>query len=256
MSGYRNEWPCCGDETYTEAWEPERCPFCELNDAKDRIAELETELEAAQAPVSGEVEPVAWANVLEWMESPLIYPFAYKAQAEAAADRNSGTVRPLIFGDTHPPAKVPEWWVADIREAAKHIAEFESGPSQLAGSLFRISDALLTTPTPATTPEAEWVKPTGRKHHDLKTDPSVFRQSLNGVKPWEIRRNDRDFVRGDTVTLHETENTGEEMAEGAPLIYTGRKITGVIGFVLNGPAYGLKPDWCVFSLLPTPPQEQ
>jgi hypothetical protein len=54
MSGYRKEWPCCGDETYTEAWEPERCPFCELNDAQNRIAELETELEAARAQQSGE----------------------------------------------------------------------------------------------------------------------------------------------------------------------------------------------------------
>lgn len=48
MSGYRNEWPCCGDETYTEAWEPERCPFCELNEAKDRIFELETTLRDAR----------------------------------------------------------------------------------------------------------------------------------------------------------------------------------------------------------------
>jgi len=44
VSGYRNEWPCCGDETYTQAWEPERCPFCELNEAEDRIEELETML--------------------------------------------------------------------------------------------------------------------------------------------------------------------------------------------------------------------
>lgn len=28
MSTYRNEWPCCGSVTETEAWEPEHCPFC------------------------------------------------------------------------------------------------------------------------------------------------------------------------------------------------------------------------------------
>jgi len=65
VSGYRKEWPCCGDETYTEAWEPERCPFCELNDAQDRIAELETELEAVPAPASGEVEPVGEVDCTE-----------------------------------------------------------------------------------------------------------------------------------------------------------------------------------------------
>lgn len=45
MSGYRNEWPCCGDETYTQAWEPERCPFCE-------VAELEGQLQQARARVA------------------------------------------------------------------------------------------------------------------------------------------------------------------------------------------------------------
>lgn len=28
MSMYRKEWPCCGDVTETNAWEPESCPFC------------------------------------------------------------------------------------------------------------------------------------------------------------------------------------------------------------------------------------
>lgn len=28
MSMYRIEWPCCGDVTETEAWQPEHCPFC------------------------------------------------------------------------------------------------------------------------------------------------------------------------------------------------------------------------------------
>lgn len=28
MSTYRIEWPCCGDVTETQAWEPAECPFC------------------------------------------------------------------------------------------------------------------------------------------------------------------------------------------------------------------------------------
>jgi hypothetical protein len=28
VSTYRKEWPCCGEVTETEAWEPEDCPFC------------------------------------------------------------------------------------------------------------------------------------------------------------------------------------------------------------------------------------
>ena len=28
MSTYRIEWECCGSVTETEAYEPDRCPFC------------------------------------------------------------------------------------------------------------------------------------------------------------------------------------------------------------------------------------
>jgi len=87
-----------------------------------------------------------------------------------------------------------------------------------------------------------------RQHHDLKTDPLTFAASAEGVKPWEVRKNDRDFQAGDTVTLHETQSTGQEMAEGAPLEYTGRTVHGMITWMLHGPAYGLNGGWCIFSL--------
>ena len=28
MSIYRKEWPCCGDVSETNSYEPETCPFC------------------------------------------------------------------------------------------------------------------------------------------------------------------------------------------------------------------------------------
>jgi hypothetical protein len=28
MSRYEKEWPCCGDTSITDAYEPEQCPFC------------------------------------------------------------------------------------------------------------------------------------------------------------------------------------------------------------------------------------
>lgn len=87
-----------------------------------------------------------------------------------------------------------------------------------------------------------------RLHHDLKTDPLTFSASAEGVKPWEVRKNDRDFQEGDTVTLHETQSTGQEMAEGAPLQYTGRTVHGIITWVLHGPQYGLEDGWCIFTM--------
>lgn len=119
----------------------------------------------------------------------------------------------------------------------------------------RASVAVYTKPPTAT---GGVPKLTGQ-HHDLKTDHGVFRQSINGTKPWEIRRNDRNFKVGDTVTLYETVSTGEEMRNGDSLEYTGRTHTGIIGFVLEGPVYGIANDWCVFSLIaaaPSPEQGQ
>lgn len=92
------------------------------------------------------------------------------------------------------------------------------------------------------------------KHHDLKTDPEAFAKTAAGQKPWEIRKNDRDFQEGDTVTLHETRATGADMANGAPLEYTGRKAQGIIDWILHGPQYGLADGWCIFTLLVETPE--
>lgn len=83
--------------------------------------------------------------------------------------------------------------------------------------------------------------------HRLKADEGVFQASWEGLKPWEIRFNDRDFRPGDTFILEETEFTGEAMKLGAPLNYTGRKIEGEIDYVLHGPMYGIKEGWVILS---------
>jgi len=84
------------------------------------------------------------------------------------------------------------------------------------------------------------------KHHELKTDPEPFQASWWGFKPYEIRKNDRDFEPGDTLTLRETTRTGEEIANGAPLEYTGRCLGRVITEVRTG--YGIKDGWCILGL--------
>lgn len=42
-----------------------------------------------------------------------------------------------------------------------------------------------------------------QKHHDLKLKRLYFEDKLAGLKPWEIRKNDRDYQVGDTVTFRE-----------------------------------------------------
>jgi hypothetical protein len=103
------------------------------------------------------------------------------------------------------------------------------------------------------------------KTHELKTDPKVFEASWAGCKPWEIRKNDRNFQVGDTLLLRETQYSGEEMAEqwtphmadmvrenasvspGKPLIYTGRELKVKVTYIL-GNFYELKYDWVVMTV--------
>lgn len=82
--------------------------------------------------------------------------------------------------------------------------------------------------------------------HELKSDPEAFRSVLRGAKVAEIRRNDRDFRVGDTVTLRETRHSSEDMRLlGHPLLYTGNKLGRQITYVQAG--YGLPEGLMVLS---------
>ncbi|MGC6769525.1 DUF3850 domain-containing protein [Enterococcus sp. LJL51] len=72
------------------------------------------------------------------------------------------------------------------------------------------------------------------KCHDLKILPEFFKEALLGVKPFEIRKNDRNFEKGDFVKLHEFDGTN----------FTGRFIFGQIMYVTP---FSQKNDNVVFS---------
>lgn len=86
---------------------------------------------------------------------------------------------------------------------------------------------------------------TGR-WHVLKTDPDVFDAVAAGLKTHEIRLNDRDFKVGDGLILRRTQHSGQDMAAGAPLSYTGQVCRKLVSHVLTG--YGLAEGWVVLSL--------
>lgn len=83
--------------------------------------------------------------------------------------------------------------------------------------------------------------------HELKTDPSVFVESLRGDKNFEIRYNNRDYRVGDTLLLRETIFSGEDMRDkGKPLMYTGRVVSRQITSVVTG--YGLQGGWVALGV--------
>lgn len=121
-------------------------------------------LPAAQAPASGEVEPVGYLTVEHFRDDPNMQNVDYE---HIGAVMKPGRHR--VFN--HPPAKVPEGWVfTRIHDRARGTIRIntpygDAFPVSLSNSadifevaLYRMAETLLTTPTPATTPETEWVK--------------------------------------------------------------------------------------------------
>lgn len=75
--------------------------------------------------------------------------------------------------------------------------------------------------------------------HALKTFPQFFEASAEGVKNFEVRKNDRPYKLGDYVAMNEW--NGES--------YTGRCTLHKIIYILSDPEY-CKPGYVVLGLEP------
>ena len=67
-----------------------------------------------------------------------------------------------------------------------------------------------------------------RRHHYLKTLPSYFLAQEQGIKPFEVRRSDRNFQVGDILHLQEFV---------PPDTYTSRELLREVTYVLDDSAY-------------------
>jgi hypothetical protein len=78
-------------------------------------------------------------------------------------------------------------------------------------------------------------------HHDLKSQDPHFGNLQKGIKPFEIRRDDRNFQAGDTVTYQHYWPNG---------IYSGEEVGPFrIGLVVRHKNFpeGIKPGFCVYA---------
>lgn len=76
------------------------------------------------------------------------------------------------------------------------------------------------------------------RHHKLKTVNPYFTAVWERKKPFEVRKNDRDFRSGDTAILQEYDPATDT--------YSGRWIFGIIPYVLSDAAY-CKDGYVVFT---------
>jgi hypothetical protein len=77
-------------------------------------------------------------------------------------------------------------------------------------------------------------------NHDLKTWPKPFQAVLDGLKHYEIRRDDRNFAVGDTLTLREWDPSKD--------LYTGRVKVVEVTYMTPAGSWGLPHDVCVLGI--------
>lgn len=81
---------------------------------------------------------------------------------------------------------------------------------------------------------------TGSTCHHLKTWPQFFAKVRDRSKPFELRKNDRDFKVGDTLSLEEWNPETQQ--------YSGECEFCQIGYMLTGASDGIEPGYAVLGL--------
>lgn len=76
------------------------------------------------------------------------------------------------------------------------------------------------------------------KRHYLKILPEYFWAVIQGSKPFEVRKNDRDYQVGDLLELQEW--TPETQ-------YTGNRTSVGVTYILSDPEY-VKPGYVIMGL--------
>ncbi len=84
--------------------------------------------------------------------------------------------------------------------------------------------------------------------HKSKILPQYFKSVKEGSKPFEIRKNDRDYKVGDTLILQEWAEFDNPIGEYAKGFYTTREINKEITYILEGGQYGLEEGYCILGL--------
>jgi len=83
--------------------------------------------------------------------------------------------------------------------------------------------------------------------HTLKTHPTAWDAVASGQKRFEVRKNDRFFQRGDIVRLRKCAPAGSGLMYANP---EPEPLEFEIGWILQGPQYGLESGYVVFQLEP------
>jgi len=86
--------------------------------------------------------------------------------------------------------------------------------------------------------------------HELKTWPEYFQTVKTGIKPFEVRKDDRPFQIGDELLLKEfvPKNYYEDQTQDE--YYTGNICHRKITYILRGGNFGLEKGYVILGVAP------
>lgn len=76
--------------------------------------------------------------------------------------------------------------------------------------------------------------------HELKTWNKYFDEVFMGHKTFEVRKNDRNFKKGDTLILKEWNPETQQ--------YTGREMARNVTYILEGGSFGLEKGFVIMAI--------
>lgn len=88
--------------------------------------------------------------------------------------------------------------------------------------------------------------------HELKTWPEYFDAVIQGVKRFEVRKDDRGYMVGDVLVLKEYDPAKRVVDEGIYIAgvqcYTGRQVRMRVTYKLPGGKCGIDARYCVLGI--------
>jgi hypothetical protein len=84
--------------------------------------------------------------------------------------------------------------------------------------------------------------------HKLKTIGHYFDAMVAGDKTFEVRRNDREFQKGDVLELIRLEGDGPQYSRPPGEPYGTVRAKFQITYLLQGGQFGIAPGYCVLGL--------
>lgn len=82
----------------------------------------------------------------------------------------------------------------------------------------------------------------GTQKHELKCWPTFYRELVAGTKTFELRRNDRNYQKGDILMIYEWNDATQQYTMTSPTLRFE------CTHIMHGPGFGLEPGWCCMSI--------